>query len=106
MKKAKRNADEVVRSLREADRDLAKGLTVSDICRRRGIAETTYDRWRQRYAPVAMPSAALDKTSPNAPAKGGKCRRKRYPRWYIGSEPVAAQERENPLVRDAAPRVR
>ena len=30
------------RSLREADRDLAKGLTVSDICRRRGIAETTY----------------------------------------------------------------
>ncbi len=38
----RRNADEVARSLREADHDLAKGLAVSDICRRRGIAETTY----------------------------------------------------------------
>ena len=46
----RRNADEVARSLREADRDLAKGLTVSDICRKQGIAETTYYRWRQRHA--------------------------------------------------------
>ena len=27
-------ADEITRSLKEADRDLAKGLTVSDICRK------------------------------------------------------------------------
>ena len=47
----RRNADEVARSLREADRDLAKGLTISDICRKQGIAETTYYRWRQRHAP-------------------------------------------------------
>ena len=38
----RRNADEVARLLREADRDLAKGLTVSDFCRKHGIAETTY----------------------------------------------------------------
>ena len=37
--------------LREADRDLAKGLTVPDICRKVGIAQTTYYRWRQQYAP-------------------------------------------------------
>ena len=47
----RRNADEVARLLREADRDLAKGLTVSDFCRKQGIAETTYYRWRQRHAP-------------------------------------------------------
>lgn len=47
----RRNAEEVSRTLREADRDLAKGLTVSDICRKLGIAETTYYRWRQRHAP-------------------------------------------------------
>ena len=47
----RRNADEVARLLREADRDLAKGLTVSDFCRKHGIAETTYYRWRQRHAP-------------------------------------------------------
>ena len=38
----RRTADEVARLLREADRDLAKGLTVSDICRKIGIAEMTY----------------------------------------------------------------
>ena len=37
--------------LREADRELAKGLTVSDICRKIGIAETTYYRWRQQHDP-------------------------------------------------------
>ena len=47
----RRTAQEVARILREADRDLAKGLTVSDICRKVGIAETTYYRWRQQYAP-------------------------------------------------------
>ena len=34
----RRTAEEVARLLREADRDLAKGLTVSDICRKVGIA--------------------------------------------------------------------
>jgi putative transposase len=47
----RRNADEVVRLLREAEHDLAKGLTISDFCRKLGIAETTYYRWRQRHAP-------------------------------------------------------
>ena len=47
----RRTADEVARLLREADRDLAKGLTVSDICRKQDIAETTYYRWRQQHAP-------------------------------------------------------
>ena len=47
----RRNADEVARLLREADRDLAKGLTISDFCRKHGIAETTYYRWRQRHEP-------------------------------------------------------
>ena len=47
----RRNADEVARLLSEADRDLAKGLTISDFCRKHGIAETTYYRWRQRHEP-------------------------------------------------------
>jgi len=38
-----RNADQVVPLLREADRDLAKGLTVADVCRKLGIAQTTYE---------------------------------------------------------------
>jgi hypothetical protein len=35
-------ADELTRLLREADRDLAKGLTVSDICRNHGISQSMY----------------------------------------------------------------
>jgi putative transposase len=52
--KKRRNADEVARLLRDADRDLAKGLRVSDICRKLGIAQTTYHRWRQRHDPARV----------------------------------------------------
>jgi len=52
----RRTADEVARVLREIDRDVAKGLTVSDICRKIGIAETTYYRWRQQHAPDQVDS--------------------------------------------------
>lgn len=49
--KKRRNAEEVARLLRDADRDLAKGLTISDFCRKVGVAQTTYYRWRQRNDP-------------------------------------------------------
>ena len=50
--KKRRTRDEVARLLREVERDLAKGLTVSDVCRKIGVAETTYYRWRQRHDPA------------------------------------------------------
>jgi putative transposase len=48
----RRNADEVARLLRDADRDLAKGLTITAFCRKHGIAETTYYRWRHEPGQV------------------------------------------------------
>jgi transposase-like protein len=53
----RRNAEQIVRLLREADRDLAKGLTVADVCRKLGIAENTYYRWRQQHDPVKVDDA-------------------------------------------------
>jgi putative transposase len=50
----RRTAEEVTRSLRDFDRDLANGLTVPDLCRKVGIAETTYYRWRKRHDPVRV----------------------------------------------------
>jgi putative transposase len=50
----RRTADEVARVLRDADRDLAKGLTVLDVCRKIGVAQTTYHRWRQRHDPAKV----------------------------------------------------
>jgi putative transposase len=52
--KKRRTRDEVTRLLREVERDLAKGLTVSDACRKIGVAETTYSRWRQRHDPAQV----------------------------------------------------
>jgi putative transposase len=47
----RRNTDEVKRALAEAERDLAKGLSVGDVCRKLGIAQTTYYRWREQHDP-------------------------------------------------------
>jgi putative transposase len=52
----RRTDDEVTRLLKDADRDLAKGLTVSDFCRKVGVAQTTYHRWRKRYDPKQVDS--------------------------------------------------
>jgi putative transposase len=53
----RRTADQIQRLLREADRDLAKGLTVADVCRKLGITENSYYRWRQRFAPAQVDDA-------------------------------------------------
>lgn len=53
----RRTVDQIQRLLREADRDLAKGLTVADICRKFGIAEATYHRWRKHHDPAQVDDA-------------------------------------------------
>jgi len=46
----RKRPDEIQRLLAEADRDLARGLSVADVCRKIGVSETTYHRWRQRFS--------------------------------------------------------
>jgi len=43
----RRTAEQVLRLLNEADADLAKGLSVGNICRKFGVSENTYYRWRR-----------------------------------------------------------
>jgi putative transposase len=50
----RRTADQIAKLLRDAERDLAKGLTVADLCRKLGIAENTYYRWRQHHDPAQI----------------------------------------------------
>ena len=50
----RRTPEQIQRLLREADRDLASGRTVADICRKLGITETSYYRWRQRFDPAVV----------------------------------------------------
>jgi putative transposase len=46
----RKKPEEIRRLLGEADRDLARGLSVADVCRKLGVSETTYHRWRQRFS--------------------------------------------------------
>jgi transposase-like protein len=45
----RKKPEQIQRLLAEAERDLAKGLTVADVCRKLGVSEATYHRWRQRF---------------------------------------------------------
>jgi putative transposase len=53
----RKDSQQIQRLLRDADRDLAKGLTVSDVCRKHGISSNTYYRWRQRFDAVQVDDA-------------------------------------------------
>jgi putative transposase len=53
----RRTAEQIGRLLREAQRDLAKGLTVADVCRKLGITEASYYRWRQQHDPAQADDA-------------------------------------------------
>jgi putative transposase len=46
----RKKPEEIKRLLAEAERDLAKGLSVADVCRKIGVSEATYHRWRQGFA--------------------------------------------------------
>ena len=46
----RKKPEEIKRLLAEAERDLAKGLSVADVCRKTGVSEATYHRWRQRFS--------------------------------------------------------
>ena len=40
--------EQVIHKLREAEADLANGLTIGQVCQKLAISEQTYHRWQQR----------------------------------------------------------
>ena len=42
-------AEQVIPKLRQAEADLAQGLTVGQVCQKLGISEPTFHRWRNQY---------------------------------------------------------
>ena len=47
--KNRHSAEQIVGLLRQADVDLGKGMNVPDVCRRLGISQQTYYRWRTKF---------------------------------------------------------
>jgi len=49
MKKNKHTPEQIIRKLRDADAQLSSGATVPDVCKRQGMSEATYYRWKREY---------------------------------------------------------
>ena len=45
--------DQIIPMLRRADVELGKGKKVPEVCKRLGISQQTYYRWRQKYGGMA-----------------------------------------------------
>ena len=57
MPKKRYNAEEIIHKLREADVLLSQEINVSQVCKRLGIAEQTYYRWRKTYGGMKVDQA-------------------------------------------------
>jgi hypothetical protein len=49
MKARRHTPEQVIRKLREADRMLAEGKPVGEVCRHLEVSEATYHRWRNQF---------------------------------------------------------
>ncbi len=52
MAKKRHTAEQSISKLREAEVELAKGTKMPEVCRKIGITEQTYSRWRKEYGGV------------------------------------------------------
>jgi len=53
----KHTAEQIVRKLRTAEVELAKGSTVSAVCKKLQITEQTYYRWRKEFGGMQVSQA-------------------------------------------------
>ena len=49
MAKRRHTAEQIISKLREAEILLAKGTKIPQVCRKLGVTEQTYYRWRKEY---------------------------------------------------------
>ncbi len=57
MSKKRYTAEQIIPKLRESEVHLAQGLTIGRICKKLGIAEQTYYRWRKEYGSLRVDQA-------------------------------------------------
>ena len=50
----RKKPEEIKRLLAEADRDLSRGLSVADICRKLGVSEATFYTWKKQYTGLGV----------------------------------------------------
>ena len=50
-------AEQIITKLREAEVELARGQTTPQVCKKLGISEQTYYRWRKEYGGLRVDQA-------------------------------------------------
>ena len=49
MPRKRHTPEQIVRKLRDAEADLAAGMTIGQICQKLETSEATFNRWRNQY---------------------------------------------------------
>ncbi len=49
MARKRYTAEQIVDKLREAEVEIAKGMSIAQVCKKLGIADQTYYKWRREY---------------------------------------------------------
>ena len=57
MARQRHTAEDIISKLREAEVGLAKGMAVPEVCRKLGVSEQTYYRWRKEYGGLTRDQA-------------------------------------------------
>jgi transposase-like protein len=57
MPKKRYTAEQIVGKLREAEVELSKGTSTAQVCKKIGVSEQTYHRWRREYGGLKMEQA-------------------------------------------------
>jgi len=57
MARKRYTAEQIITKLREAEVELAKGQTTPQVCKKLGISEQTYYRWRKEYGGLRVDQA-------------------------------------------------
>jgi transposase-like protein len=55
--KRRQTPEQIISKLREAEVELARGMKVPEVCKKLGIAEYTYYRWRREYGGLRLDQA-------------------------------------------------
>ena len=56
------STEQIITKLRQAEVELGRGLRPPQVCKKLGISEQTYDRWRREYGGLRLDQAKRLKT--------------------------------------------
>ena len=57
MSRKRYSTEQIIRKLREAEVELARGLSTGAVCKKLGVTTNTYYRWRKEYGGLKIDQA-------------------------------------------------